>query len=98
MTDSGNAWTTTAGNVLVWGVQVSADGGTTWTWIIFQPSHDDPDSPDDSQVLPFGSLTRGGSLPPLRVAGPAVLAQAGHLVRLSIQVDTAIPLGAIITV
>lgn len=98
MTDSGNSWTTTPGNLLVWGVQASADGGATWTWLIFQPSHADPDAPDDGQVLPFGSVSRAGALPSLRVAGPQVLAQAGNLVRLAIQVDTTISLGATITV
>jgi hypothetical protein len=98
LTDSGNAWKTTTGNVLVWGVQVSGDGGSTWDWVIYQPAHADPDNPDDGNVLPFGSVSRNGSLPSLRVAGATVLADAGSLARIAIQVDTAISLGAIITV
>lgn len=98
LTDSNSAWANTHGNIMVWGLQISPDNGTTWNWVVFQPSHADPDSPDDGAVLPFGTKTRGGALPSLGIGSSVLLANVGNLARLAIQVDTTINgLGATIT-
>lgn len=98
MTDSNGAWASTPGNVMVWGLQISPDGGNSWGWVVFQPFHVDPDSPDDGAVLPFGKVTRGGAMPSLGISSSILLANAGNLARLAIQVDTTINgLGATIT-
>jgi hypothetical protein len=93
LTDTGD-WATKAGNVLIWGYQVSTDGGATWKWRQWQPGRPDPTNTGDGNVLPFGTVGKDGLLPALRIAGTDVVADANNRVRLAIQVDTAIVLGA----
>lgn len=98
LTDSNGAWASTTGNIMVWGLQISPDSGATWQWVVYQPSHADPDSPDDGAVMAFGTMTRGGAMPSLGISSSTLLANVGHLARLAIQVDTTINgLGATIT-
>ncbi len=96
LTDSG-AWATTTGNILIWGWQLSTDGGTTWVWRQWQPGRPNPDDTSDGAVLPFGTVGKNGLLPSMRVSGADLIADAGHQARLAIQVDTTISLGATIT-
>lgn len=99
MTDTGDWFGgVTHGNILIWGYEVSTDGGATWTWKQWQPGRDDPTQfATDGQVMPFGTDNKSHTLPALRLSGSDVLADAGHLARLVIAVDTSITLGATIT-
>lgn len=92
LTDAGGTWDTTPGTILRWGIQTSDASGTNWSWqnegCVFQ------------DALPFGSRDRSGGMPSLLIqkasgAGqPAPVAPAGVKLRLAIEVDTAIELGA----
>lgn len=85
MTDPSNQWTHTVGNVTIWGVQFSTDGGISWPWLVF------------SKGIPFGTLERDGGLPSLEISTDQVLAASGTQLRLGILTNAAITLGAVIT-
>ncbi len=82
---AGSNWRTTVGNITQWGVQLSTDGGLTWSWFVSQSS------------LPFGALDRSGGMPALTLSSDQIVSNAGAQVRLAALVDTNITLGAIIT-
>jgi hypothetical protein len=86
LTDPNNAWKTTAGNVRQWGIQRSTDGGTTWSWFLYQTN------------LPFGSLDGAGGMPSLELSTGSNQLAATDRLRLSILTDTNIVLGASVTV
>lgn len=93
LVDTSGQWGTTPGNVLAWGVQQSRADGTfandgTDVWLA------------GPQAVPFGTLSRNGQMPMLFIrsfdadGNPAPIAPAGVRLRLAIQVDHNIRLGA----
>lgn len=94
LTDPNAVWDTTVGHVKQWGLQISTDNGSTWNWgPIYQGN-----AADSNLWLPFGSHSRLGAMPALHLSRTDVIAQSGHRLRLAILTDTAIVLGAQVTV
>ena len=91
LTDPKNQWSTTVGNVKIWGVQQSFDGGATWAWgPVWQGN-----AADSNVWLPFGTLDDAGGLPQVRIKSDQLT--VGSQIRLAIETDTNITLGAVIT-
>jgi hypothetical protein len=100
LTDPTSSWPASVDvtrHVLIWGLQISADStdGTdgTWAWgPVWQGS-----LTDSTQWLAFGSRDRHGGLPALGWKSSNSPFQAGAWVRLAIQTDAAVNLGASVT-
>lgn len=90
-TDGSPNWDNTVGNVIRWGVQSSADGGSNWSW-----------GPAFQDNLPFGSRDKAGGMPQLLIerfgadGAREPIAPPGVLLRLAVEVDTAVRLGAVV--
>jgi hypothetical protein len=98
LTDPNGVWNSTVGNITRWGVQASANNGT------FANTAADWQNPGSvfQDNLPFGSRDKSGGMPSLRIqrtdqnGNPIAIATLGVKLRLAIQVDATIVLGATI--
>jgi hypothetical protein len=99
LTDPNGVWDTTTGNIIRWGVQTSRADGTF--------ANDGSDWGNEGSTfqdnIPFGQRSRSGSLPTLSLSrtdvdgNPVPVAPPGIKLRLAIQVDHAIVLGATVS-
>ena len=82
LVDTNGQWNTTTGNVVRWGLQSSNDGGANWDWFLYQ------------DAIPYGTRDRSGGMPALEITSSDFVGGSGTQLRLAIQVDATIRLGA----